>query len=120
LDVSGELSYKVEVVELPRGTFVSFLLKGVGERFVVCENCKMTGLQHVAEMSYSFVNCQELPVVRAVLLLGRGQFSGEEAQGLPGIIDTLLEDSPQSGGGSIRDECEGGGCVGVGQESGAG
>jgi hypothetical protein len=95
------------VVELPRGTFISFLLKGVGERFVVCENCKVTGLQHVLEMAYSFVNCQEFPVVRAVLLLGRGQFSGEAAQGLPGIMDTLFEGSSQGGGGSICDECEG-------------
>jgi hypothetical protein len=74
LDVSGELSYKVEVVELPSGTFVLFLLKGIGERFVVCENCEMTCLQHVLEMAYSFVNCQEFLVVRAVLLLGRVSF----------------------------------------------
>jgi hypothetical protein len=40
-DIDGELGYKVEVAELPRGKFISFLLKGVDERFVVSENGEM-------------------------------------------------------------------------------
>jgi hypothetical protein len=41
-DIGSKLGYKVEVAELPRGTFISFLLEGVNERFVFSENGEVT------------------------------------------------------------------------------
>jgi hypothetical protein len=77
-------------LELPRRAFVPLLLEGVRDTLVVGKNDEMTRFQHVAEMLHGLVDCQKLSVIRAVFLLSRAEFPGEEGEGLPGVVDTLL------------------------------
>jgi hypothetical protein len=58
---------------------------------------EMPGLQHVSEVSHGLIYCQELHVVRAVLLLCRAQLPGEEGEGLPVILKVLLQNGTHSG-----------------------
>ena len=73
-------------------------MEGEGERFVVHQDREMPGLQHVTELSHGVVDCQELPVVRAVFLLRWAQLPGEEGKRLPDVLHSLLEDGTHGGG----------------------
>jgi hypothetical protein len=50
----------------------------------------VTGFQHMAEVSHSFVNRQELSVVSAVFSLCGTELPGEECEGLPDVHHLLL------------------------------
>jgi hypothetical protein len=50
----------------------------------------MTHLDHMAEVAYSFIDREEFLVIRAVLLLSRCEFTGEEGERLPSVVDSLL------------------------------
>jgi len=73
-------------------------LEGEGERFVVRQDGEMPGLQHVMEVPYSLVECQELPVLGTVFLLCQAHLPGEEGEGLSDILHPLLEDGTHGGG----------------------
>jgi hypothetical protein len=49
---------------------------------MVGEDDEMARLQHMAEMLYSLVDCQQLTVKSTVFLLGRVEFLEEEGEGL--------------------------------------
>jgi hypothetical protein len=57
--VGGELGDDVQVVELPRGAVIPFLLEGIGERFMVREYGEMTCFQHVTEVAHGLLDSQE-------------------------------------------------------------
>jgi hypothetical protein len=63
---------------LTRGTLVPVLEENVRERFVVRKNSETTCLDNMAEVAYSFIDREEFAVIRAVLLLSRCKFTGEE------------------------------------------
>jgi hypothetical protein len=85
---------------------------------VIGEYDEVTRFQHVAEMLHGLVYSQQFAIVRAVLLLGWVQLPGEEDEGLPGVVDMLLQHSTHGGSGGVRDECKRRGRVGVRQEGG--
>jgi len=58
----------------------------------------MPGLQHVTGVPHGLVDCQELPVVRTVFLLGCAQLPGEESERLPDVLQSLLLDGTYVGG----------------------
>jgi hypothetical protein len=64
---------------------------------VAGEDDEVARFQHVAEMLYGLVDGQQLAVVSAVFLLGRVEFLGEEEEGLPGVLDALLQHSIHGG-----------------------
>jgi hypothetical protein len=72
----------------------------------------------MAEMLHGLVHSQQFAVVRAVLLLGWVQLPVEEGEGLPGVVDALLQHSTHGGSGGVRDQCERRGRDRVCQESG--
>ena len=43
------------------------------------------------DMLYSFVDCHQFPVISTVFLLCWAKLLGEESEGLPGILHTLLQ-----------------------------
>jgi hypothetical protein len=94
------------VVELPRRAFVPLLLEGVLDRLVVGKNDEVTRFQHVTEMFHSLANGQQLSVICAVFLLSWAKFPGEEGEGLPGVVDTLLQNGTHGGSGGVRDKCK--------------
>jgi hypothetical protein len=51
-------------------------------------------------------------------LLGRVELLGEEGEGLPGVVDTLLQYDTHGGSGGVCDECKRRRWVGVCQEIG--
>jgi hypothetical protein len=57
---------------------------------VVCEDGKMSGLQHVPKVPHGIIYRQELHVICAVLLLCWTQLPGEEGEGLPDALNPLL------------------------------
>jgi hypothetical protein len=77
-------------------------------------NDEVARFQHVSEMLYGLADGQQLPVVGAVFLLGWVQLPGE-GEGLPGVVDTLLQNGTHGGSGGVRDECKWCGWVGVRQ-----
>jgi hypothetical protein len=79
----------------------------------------MSRFQHMAEVLHGFVDGQQLAVVRAVFLLGRVEFLGEECGGLPGVPDPLLQHGTHGGGGGVGDEGKWRQWVRVCQECGA-
>ena len=74
------------------------MVEGEGERFVVCQDGEMPGLQHVTEVPHGLIDRQELPVVSTVLMLCRAQLPGEEGEGLPDVSHPLLEDGTHGSG----------------------
>jgi hypothetical protein len=53
---------------------------------VVGEDDEVARIQHMTEMLYSLIDCQQLVVVSAVFLLGQVEFVREESEGLPGVL----------------------------------
>jgi hypothetical protein len=69
-----------------------FLLEGVCDRFVVCEDAEVACFQHLAEILYVLVDGQQLEVVGILFLLSRVGFffCGKEGEGIPGVFDAFL------------------------------
>jgi hypothetical protein len=61
--------------------------------------------QHMAEMLHGLVDSQQFAIVSSVFLLGWDQFPGE-GEGLPSVVDKLLQHGTNGGNGSVRDECK--------------
>ena len=57
---------------------------------MVRQDGEMTGFEHVAEDSHGRVDCQVLPVVGAILILRRAEFSGE-GEGMPDALHSLVD-----------------------------
>ncbi|GFW26803.1 hypothetical protein TNCV_3623391 [Trichonephila clavipes] len=68
LYVRRELGDKIQVSKLT--TFVSFLLKGINERFLISVNHKLSSFQHVPKPFDHCVYGQEFSVVSRPVLLG--------------------------------------------------
>ena len=83
LNIRCKLGNVIQVVKLPWRTFVFLLLEGEGSWLMVHQDGEMMSFQHVAEVSHSLIDRQELPVISAVFLLRRTELSGEEGEGLP-------------------------------------
>jgi hypothetical protein len=60
----------------------------------------------MAEILHGLVDSQQLSIVVAVFLLGWVQLLGEEGEGLPGIVDTLLQHGTHGESGCVCDECK--------------
>jgi hypothetical protein len=80
---------------------------------MVREDCEVARFQHVMEMLHGLIDSQQFAIVGAVFLLGRVQLPGEEGEGLPGVVDTLLQHGTHGGSGAVCDECKWRGWVGV-------
>jgi hypothetical protein len=78
-EVSRELSSKLQVTELSWRAFISALLESICERLVICEDDKGAALDHMSEVLDGLIHCQELMVVRTVLLLSRAELMGVES-----------------------------------------
>jgi hypothetical protein len=87
--VGSELGYENE--ELPRRALVPFLLEGVGDGLMVSEDDEVAHFQHVAVMLHGLVDSQQLSIAGAVFLLCWVELLGEECEGLPGVVNTLLQ-----------------------------
>jgi hypothetical protein len=72
---------------------------------MVGEDDEVARFQHVAEMLYSLVDCQQFAVVCAVFLLSRVEFLGE-GEWLSGVLDSLLQHGAKGGHGGVCDECK--------------
>jgi hypothetical protein len=70
---------------------------------VVRKDNEVVGLDHVAEVADSLVDREELAVVRAVLLLRRREFTGEESERLPSVVDASLQHRTEGQSGSVSD-----------------
>jgi hypothetical protein len=57
---------------------------------VVGEDGEVARFQHMAEKLYRLVDCQQLAIIGAVLLLRGVEFLREEGEWLPGVLDVLL------------------------------
>jgi len=102
-EVSGQLSNKLWVTELSWRAFVSALLESINERLVICKYDEGPAFDHMSEVFDGLIYCQELSVVRAVLLLSWADLMGVERQGLPSVADTLLQGGAKR---SIRSVCK--------------
>jgi hypothetical protein len=97
------LSNKLQVTELSWWAFISALLESISERFVICKDDKATPFNRVSEVLDGLIHCQELTVVRTVLLLSGAGLMGVESQGLPCVAGTLLQSGADGG---IRSICK--------------
>ena len=70
--------------------FISALLESISERLMICKDDEGPAFDHIAEVFNDFINCQELPVVRAEHLLSGADLMAVERQGLPSVRNTLL------------------------------
>jgi hypothetical protein len=107
LYVGGELSNEIQMAELPRWAFVPFLLEGVGDGLMVSEDeDEVARFQHVAEMLHGLVDSEQLPILGAAFLLCQVELLGEECEGMPGVVDKLLQYGTHGGSGGVCDECK--------------
>ena len=79
------------MTELPRISFISALLESINERLVICKDDEGTAFDHMSEVFDGLIHCQELSVVRAILLLNWVVLMGVERHGLPSVTDPLLQ-----------------------------
>jgi hypothetical protein len=79
------------------------------------EDEEVERFHHVAEMLYCLVDGQQLGVLCAVFLAGRVELLGKESEGLPGVLDALLQYGTHGGRGGVCDECKWRGSVGMRQ-----
>jgi hypothetical protein len=64
-------------------------------------------------MLYGLLVGQQLAVVCVVFLLGPVEYLGEEGEGLPGVLDALLQHGTHGGRAGVCDECKWRGWIGV-------
>ena len=79
------------MTELPCRESISALMESINERLVICKYDEEPAFDHMAEVFDGLIHCQELSVVRAVLLLSGADLMGVECQGFPNVADTLLQ-----------------------------
>ena len=79
------------MTELLRRAFISALLESINERLVVCKDDEGTAFDLMTEVLDGLIHCQELSVVRAVLLLSGADFMGVESQELPSVANTMFQ-----------------------------
>ena len=82
------------MTELSWRAFISALLESINERLVICKYDKEPAFDHMAEKCDGLIHCQELSVVRAVLLLSWVDQMGVERQGFPSVADPLFKAAP--------------------------
>jgi len=102
-EVSGELPNKLQVTELSWRAFTSALLENISERLVICKDNKVTAFHLMSEVLDGLIHCQELAVVRTVLLLSGAEVVGVESQVLPSVADMLLQGGTN---GNFRSVCK--------------
>jgi len=78
-------------------------MESINERLVICKYDEEPAFDHMAEVFDGLIHCQELSVVRAVLLLSWVVLMGIERQGLPSVADPLLQGGANR---SIRSVCK--------------
>jgi len=91
------------MTELSWRAFISPLLESTRVRLVIRKNDKVKAFDHISEVLDGLMHCQELGVVRTVLLLSGAELMGVESKGLPSVADTLLQGGTNS---SIRSVCK--------------
>jgi len=91
------------MTELSWRAFTSPFLESISERLVIRKSDKVTAFDHMSEVLDGLIHCQELTIVRTVLLLSGAEVMGVESQGLPSVADMLLEGGINS---SIRSVCK--------------
>jgi hypothetical protein len=67
---------------------------------MVSEDGEVARLQHVAEVLHGLVDSLQLSIGGAVFLLGRVELLAEEGEGLPGVVDSLLQPGTHDGSGT--------------------
>ena len=70
---------------MPWRAYISALLESISERLLICKDDKETAFDHTREVFDGFIHCQELSVVRTVLLLSVVELMGLESQMLPNV-----------------------------------
>jgi hypothetical protein len=76
-------------------------MESINERFVIRKDDKGTHLDDVSEVLDGLIHCQELAVIRTVLLLSGAEIMGVERQGLPSVAGMLLQGGADSDNGSV-------------------
>jgi hypothetical protein len=79
------------------------LLESISDNLVKYKGDKGTAFEDMVEVFDGLKHCQELAVVRTVLLLSPDDLMGVESQGLASVADTLLQNGANS---SIRSVCK--------------
>jgi len=79
-EVGRELANKLQMTELSWRAFISPLLKSISERLVIRKNDKVTAFNNMSEVFYGLIHCQELTIVRTILLLSGAELMGVESQ----------------------------------------
>jgi hypothetical protein len=77
--------------------FVPLLLEGVRDGITVRADCEVECFQHVAVMLHGIANSHQPSILGAVFLLRRVELLGKECKELPGVVDTLLNNSTHGG-----------------------
>jgi hypothetical protein len=67
------------------------------------EDGEVARFQHVTEMFHGLVDSQQFSIVGTVFLLCRVELLGEQGEGLPGIVNPLLQHSIHGRSGGARD-----------------
>jgi hypothetical protein len=80
------------VTELSWRAFISALLESINEMLVIRRDDKWTAFNYMSEVPDSVTQCQELAVVRSHLL-SEAELIGVESQGLPRVVNMLLQGS---------------------------
>jgi len=96
-EIGRELANKLQMTELSSRAFISQLLESITKRLVIRKNDKVTAFDHMSEELDVLIHCQELAIVRTLLLLSGAEFMGVQSQGVPSIVDTLLQGLANSG-----------------------
>lgn len=76
-------SNKFHVTELSSCAVISALLESLSDRLVTRKDEKGAAFDHMSEVFDGLIHCQELEVVRGVLLLSGTELMGVGRQGLP-------------------------------------
>ena len=71
-------------------------MESISERLVICKDDEGTAFDHMVEVFDGFIHCQELTVLRTVLLLSGAELMGVESQRLPSVADMLLQGGANS------------------------
>ena len=90
------------------------------ERFVISEKEKRMALKVIPEVEEGGMNSKQLPIKGGVMALCRGKFGGVKGKGEPVTMVPLLKHSTNVRVGSVSGETDGGGWIGMGEESGLG
>jgi hypothetical protein len=85
------LPNKLQVTEVAWWAFILSLLESTVERLVIGKDDKGTAFNYMLKVFDGFVYCQELAVVRSLLLLRGAELMRVQSQGLSSVAYTLLQ-----------------------------